>query len=117
MESGSFALSDGAKIEAGKFVANNLFTPVALKHQYSTTPVILTQSQTYNGNSAITTRQRNPSTTKFEARVQEEEGNDGTHNPETVGYIAVQPTLGEIEAQFTGDKVTQDSYQIDFKKS
>ncbi len=66
---------------------------------------------TVNEGSAVVTRQQNASTTGFEVKVQEEEANDGAHASETIGYIAIEPTVGTTgemayEAQQTPDAVT-----------
>jgi hypothetical protein len=52
--------------------------------------VVFSQSQTDRGDQAVITRQREVLSNGFQLRIQEEEGNDGTHAVETVGYIVIQ---------------------------
>ncbi len=89
VEAGRHLLGDGTMVEAGTVDTDHTYERVSLTGQYDGTPVVLTQSQTANGPSAITTRQRRVAG-GFEVKVQEEEANDGTHALETVGYIAME---------------------------
>jgi hypothetical protein len=91
LESGIHNLPDGTQIEAGVIQSDHLWVNVLLSSPFSAVPVILSQSQTTNGGQAVITRQRNITSTDFEVRLQEEEGNDGWHFMETIGYVAVSP--------------------------
>ena len=57
---------------------------------FNETPMIFSTVVTDNELSAVTTRQRNPYSQGFELRLYEEEGNDGTHQPEDVAWIAIE---------------------------
>ncbi len=97
MEEGLWSFQNGLGFEVGKTIVNHIFKQVNLQQNFNN-PVILTQSQTVNGASAITTRQ-NPNNSGFQVRLQEEEGANGSHVGETVGYIAVsqgQEKLGNV---------------------
>jgi hypothetical protein len=91
LESGIHNLPDGTQIEAGVVQSNHLWVNALLSSPFTSSPVILSQSQTTNGGQAVITRQRNITSTGFEVRLQEEEGNDGWHQVETIGYVAVSP--------------------------
>ena len=84
-------LSDGTLVEVGVAQTDHSWTNVSFSSSFSVAPVTLNQSQTFNGGQAVITRQRNSTTSGFEVRLQEEEGNDNRHFVETVGYVAVTP--------------------------
>ena len=88
-------------------------------------PVVLTQPQTYRGGDPIVSRvnniSSNGSNTAFSVRVQEE-GANGNHTKERIGYIAIQPINGyfygvAIEADRTADLVTDEWSRIDFDRT
>ena len=116
LEEGIWSFKDGLSFEVGKTIVNNSFKQVNLQLSF-TSPVILTQAQTYNDTAAITTRQK-PRGSGFRVRVQEEEAADGIHVDETIGYIAVsqgEEYLGDV-AITAGIKesVTHNFSTIDF---
>lgn len=95
IEAGRYLLEDGTIIEAGKVTANHEFKRKDYEIAFAQNPVILTQAQTYNEGQAIVTRNRKPNTAGFEIKVQEEERNqNGTHQDEEVGYVAIQANRG-----------------------
>ena len=97
LEEGVWSFKNGVSFEVGKKLVNHNFKQINLQLNL-TNPVILTQSQTYNGAPAITTRQR-PSGNGFEVRLQEEQAADGIHGKESVGYVAAsqgQDRLGSV---------------------
>lgn len=85
-------MADGAVIEAGKIETNHDWATVSFGSIFLSSPVTLSHCQTYNGHQAVVTREQNVSVSGFEVRLQEEEGNDGMHLNEIIGYVAVQPT-------------------------
>ena len=91
LERGMHVLSDGTLVEVGVAQTDHSWTNVSFSSSFSVAPVTLSQSQTFNGGQAVITRQRNGTTSGFEVRLQEEEGNDDWHFVETVGYVAVTP--------------------------
>jgi hypothetical protein len=122
MEAGAYELQDGVRVEAGFIDVDHNFAQVVFDPAFAAAPVVLTQAQTFFGSSAVVTRQRNTDAGGFEVKVQEEEGNDGSHAQETVGYIAIEAGAGTIgdmayEVQLTPDAVTHDWYTIDFQQS
>jgi hypothetical protein len=50
----------------------------------------LVPSQTRNGGDAVTTRLSEVSATGFLVKLQEEEGRDGAHLYETIGFLAIE---------------------------
>ncbi len=87
-------------VEAGSVNIDHNWATVNFNQAFSSTPVVMAQVVTINGGQAVTTRIRNVGTGSFQVRLQEEEGNDGTHLIETVHYIAME------EGLFAGDAVT-----------
>lgn len=122
LEAGTHQLSDGAGLQVGSVEADHDFKNVELEAgTFADTPVVFSQSQTYRGQAAVVTRHENVSSDGFEVRVQEEQGANGTHAVETLGYVAVTPGAGEdpvaYEAGRTGNEVTDDWHTISFQKS
>jgi hypothetical protein len=89
VESGYYELPGGRRVEAGTIQGDHKGTTVFLSVGLSDA-VVLSQSQTYKGSQAIVTRQSNTNDSTLALRVQEEEGNDGWHTLETIGYIVIK---------------------------
>ena len=122
VESGTHKLNDGTTLEAGTEQINHVFSTISLSGGYSDTPVAFTQSQTYNGGDQIVTRNRNIGTNSMETRLQEEEGADGEHAYETVGYLAIETGSGDsngvpFEAARTANIVDENPHTIEFSES
>ena len=99
IESGSYELPGGSRVEAGRFSANaaGSFAAVQFKQPFSTVPVVMTATTSVNEGDAVTMRLRNITTTKFDYRIQEQEANDQRHTPEEAGYIAWEPSAGSMD--------------------
>ncbi len=100
-EAGEVSSLDGSKIaEAGKVTVDQssagTFTSVQFNSVFIETPVLFAQVQTYNGTAPVVVRIKNVTTTGFEVLVQEEEGQNGIHNAEEVGYLAFVQGEGEL---------------------
>ncbi|WP_435156051.1 hypothetical protein [Haladaptatus sp. DFWS20] len=116
-------LVDGSsyRVKAGTASVQDDFVTVSLDDFFGTeTPVVLAQAQTFNGSDPVVTRLRNTSGNSFEVRLQEEEA-EGSHTSETVGYIALQQTAGELngtafEVQRTDESVTDEWSRISFEQ-
>ena len=91
MESGIHAFPNRSSIEAGSVSIDHQWSSVAFAGGFDSRPVVLSSSLTYKGDHAIVTRHRNVSDTGFDIRLQEEEGRDGTHRVEEVGWVAIEP--------------------------
>lgn len=118
IEGGLYTFSDGTGVEAGTVEVNHEFMNVGFAQEFSRAPIVFSQSQTRNGSQPVVTRQKAISTGGYGVRLQEEEGNDGWHRTETVGYIAIEPGTGtnngvEYEVGRTDD-VTHAGKQIEF---
>ncbi|MCK5206487.1 MAG: DUF4038 domain-containing protein, partial [Cyclobacteriaceae bacterium] len=62
-------------------------------------PVTISRSQTYNGQSAIVTRQTDVRVSGFSVKLQEEQGNDGLHSTESIGYMAVEGLINRAASE------------------
>ncbi|MEJ2612260.1 MAG: hypothetical protein P8179_19890 [Candidatus Thiodiazotropha sp.] len=89
LERGTHLLNSGKIIQAGSISANHAWVDIGFQ-DLGGKPVVFSQSQTYNGNQAVVTRQRNISSNSFQMRLQEEEANDDYHAVETVGYLIIR---------------------------
>ncbi|MEZ4953743.1 MAG: Ig-like domain-containing protein [Saprospiraceae bacterium] len=87
-----YTLESGQRVVAGvaKRVTHD-WKYVPFPITFSTTPLIFSTVATNHDLSAVTTRQRNPYSQGFELRLYEEENADGTHQPEDVTWIAIEP--------------------------
>ena len=90
LESGLYPLPNGRLLEVGTTRTNHSWTSVSLNSQLGTgeDAVIVSRCQTHNGGNAVVTRHRNVSAGGFDVRLQEEEGSNGLHRTETIGYLA-----------------------------
>lgn len=93
---GAGTTDDGTPTEAGTVTVTDTmsWSSVSFSQSFATTPVVLTQSQTYNGGAPIVTRNRSVSTGGFDTTVQEEDSSG--HLDETIGYFAVEPGTGTL---------------------
>ncbi|WP_266081643.1 hypothetical protein [Haladaptatus caseinilyticus] len=118
-------LDDGrsSQVEVGTVSTPDRFISVSLSNSFGAeTPVVLAQSQTFNGGDPIVTRIQNVSNNSFDVRVQEEEAESGHPNNETVGYIALEEVVGEMngrtfEVQRTGATISNRWSRINFQQS
>ena len=89
VETGIHRLVDGRLLIAGTTDVANAWETVTFGQSFSNAPAVLSQCASYNGASAVTTRERDISTDSFELRLQEEEAADGSHASETVAWLAM----------------------------
>lgn len=122
---GYLVLDNGAQslgsldAEAGSASVDEAWVTVSFTQSFTTTPVVLGQVASFNGSQAAEVRIRNVSSSGFQIRVQEEEGNDDNHAFERVDWIAVEPgttTFGgnKLVVGLTGDSVTHDWFTISY---
>lgn len=90
IEEGVHTLPDGRVIEAGTVSADNTNTAVSLNGDFDDPPVVLTSVMSENDTTTVDSDPLNITMDGFNVRLQEEEGEDGVHAAETVGYIAIQ---------------------------
>ena len=123
LEAGKYSI-DGQTVEAGTFRTDHNFASQKLSATFSTEPVLFTQSQTENEPSQIVTRNQitynSESDVEFQTLLQEEEGANGNHAVETVGYVAVEQGTGSLngvpfEVGKTPAVVEETNYNIDFE--
>lgn len=120
VEAGSYELGDGRRVESGVVETDESWAGVSFDPALGSTPVVLTGSLTENGWQSIVTRVRNVSTGGFDVRLQEEEA-EGPHVPESIGYLAIEPGVGQLadaasEAGLVVDGVTDGWQQISFEQ-
>ncbi|MEC3862104.1 hypothetical protein VK792_12490 [Mesobacterium sp. TK19101] len=101
VESGSWVLEDGKRLQADTFQTSLLtsagFADVTYTSSFDEAPVVLSQVQTNNGADFVTTRQRDATVNGVRLALQEEEAqNAGKHALETVGWIAIEQGSGQI---------------------
>jgi len=96
---GQYTLEDGTLVEANSFDTDvtTSYELVSFNQGFNVTPVVLTTISTVNDTDAVTTRVRNVNTQGFEFRLQKQEANTTSHPIETIGYLALEPFLGNIE--------------------
>jgi hypothetical protein len=96
METGTYKLPDGTRIEAGRFNTSETksFARHNFKQSYGSAPVVVTSIVSNHGGQAVTGRNRNINRTGFEYLMQEQESSSDGHSRETVSYIAWQASDG-----------------------
>ncbi len=99
MEAGSYVLTNGDRVEAGKLNTSATTTSVtrSLDTSFPAPPAVVTSTMTFNGSDAVTTRVQNVAASSFQVRMQEQEAQDNVHKVETIGYIAWQPGTGTVD--------------------
>ncbi|MEO0867911.1 MAG: glycoside hydrolase family 9 protein [Cyanobacteria bacterium J06642_11] len=126
MEAGDWTLADGTRISAGLHTTNRLtskgFDTIDLQ-SFDATPTILSQVQTVNEDDWVVTRTRKQSKASFQVAMQEEEAlNPGTHNAETLGWLAIDAGVGSdgdtlLQGGMTGRTVKQNRASVSFEAS
>ncbi len=121
MERGSYVLSDGTKLEAGRFYTykTSNFDNILFKQPFNHVPVVLTSVCSWYGGDTVTTRLKNITRTGFEVTMEEQEANEQIHTLEKVCYIAWEPSQGVIddlsfEVAKTNNEITDANYNITF---
>jgi len=122
LDAGSETTASGAAIEAGTLTVDETMNwqSVSFGVDFGSAPVVISQSQTVNGGQAIVTRNQAVSRSGFETTIQEE-GAEGGHVQETLGYLAVEQGTGTVDgAAFEADTVSavdEDWTTISFEQS
>jgi hypothetical protein len=86
---GVHTLPDGRIIEAGTTSADHTGATVTLSGAHAGAPVVLTSVMSENDSVTVDSDALNVTSGGFSVRLQEEEGQDGIHAAETVGWIAI----------------------------
>ncbi len=122
MESGSYSLADGTRLEANYFQTDGtgIFQPVLFEHSFQEAPVVIASVSSFNENDAVTGRLRTIDTEGFEYRLHEQEAGDGSHAEEMIAYIAWQPSSGNLngfsyEVNRTNNVINNEFFTIDFQ--
>ncbi|MFB6283398.1 MAG: S8 family serine peptidase [Halobacteria archaeon] len=109
VEKGHHELENGMTVEAGKTSLDHGWSSVDLGESFSN-PVVMSQTLTYRGRQSVVTRHRNVESGGFGMRLQEEEGNNGVHATERVGYVALEgEDVGTSETDHTWSSITQNT--------
>ncbi len=107
LESGLHRLNNGLTVAA--FNTDGIghqFRNVQFPTAFEETPIVLSQTVTVNGGAPVVTRLDNVTNEGFSIGLQEEEGADQTHNPETISWLALVPTTGELGATSYDSRLT-----------
>ena len=81
--------------EHGSFTATDSYQTVTLEHDYEN-PAVIAYIASENGGTFVETRIRNVDGDSFEIALQEQEGADGHHSPETVNFMVVEAGRHEL---------------------
>jgi hypothetical protein len=100
---GRHVLADGSEWEvghvdvsqAGAFVSHSFIAP------FDAPPALFLTVQSMNDEAPLVVRVQNVDTTGFETAMMEEEGADGVHAAERVGYLAIRSPAGSGQLQST----------------
>lgn len=104
VERGRWTLPEGTEVEAGSLSLSAppiqgdetlpTFSPVSFSSAFGSVPVVFTAVATTNEAEAVTSRNRNVTTSGFETGLQEQELSVDGHAAETVMWIAWEPGIG-----------------------
>ena len=110
-EEGSHLLGN-LQLEVGSVSTDQNFEEAVFANRFSDTPVVLTQTQSFNGNQPVITRINDVTPERFGVRLQEEEAL-GKHKPEVVGYMAFSQGSGLLESEAPyGNGTIQTAYEV-----
>jgi PKD repeat protein len=97
IERGRHQLPDGAWVEAGRLANGTIaFTAATFSEPFTQVPVVFAAVTSINEADAVLTRMRAISVTGFQIRTQEQQSNRQKHLPESIDYIAWEPSFGVV---------------------
>ena len=99
MENGSHQLPNGTWAEAGRLTTkpnSNTFVSGTLTAPFGEVPVVVTSVTSVNEAHAVATQLRSISRTGFQVRIKEQQASTHRHPPETIDYIAWEPSFGVV---------------------
>ncbi|MCG8456615.1 MAG: Ig-like domain-containing protein, partial [Holophagales bacterium] len=102
VEAGTWQMGDGSILRAGKLATNrtvgrsvaNQWQTVGYGGSFAATPVFFSQVQTNNDPSWVKTRHLSIGTSSARLGLEKAESDAVSHGTETVGWIAVEPGIG-----------------------
>ena len=94
VEAGVHQIGGKTWIAGNQSGVTNSWVQVNFPQNFSSSPMVLAQAVTRNDTSAVTSRLRNRTSSKFEVRLQQQENDTSTITAETVAYIAFQTGSG-----------------------
>lgn len=123
LEQGVWELSDGTIIEVGTVTTDattrSNWHDITFNHDFTDTPMVLTQVQTDNDGTFVRTRQNNTTNNGVSVALEAEEAylNNG-RGAETIAWLAISPGQGNWDgntfiAGNTGDQVTHNWHNLD----
>ncbi|MEM6630316.1 MAG: DUF1501 domain-containing protein [Bacteroidota bacterium] len=123
VEAGVHFLPNGKQLIAGitDNIINHKWTNIVFPKSFDSKPLILTQCSSFKGSSAVVTRLSGITNTSFGVRLQEEEGNNGTHLKESVSWVAMEPGTFDDwlmgEGGLTNEVVSHKKHTLDFSRA
>ena len=124
IESGDWMTAVGKRVIAGIKDSNKLstsgFENVSYSNNFASSPVVMTQVQTFNGSDWVTTRTKDITNNSFKVAMQEEEIlNNGKHVNEQIGWFATDLKGSvifdgiQVKSQITSQNYDHNSNSID----
>ena len=98
LEAGTHDLAGGGPVEVGTTSGDDSWTGVGFGADLGAEPALLARCQSFDGSDEVVTRSRNVSADGADLRLQEEEGSDGSHTSETIGYAALTRRTADVTA-------------------
>lgn len=126
LEAGSHELADRRLLEVGTVQTDatvgigeaDAWETVSYSTSFLAKPVVLSQIQTDAGANYLHTRQTEDTKTGFAVALQQEEATTNPHEPETVGYLAIERGAGwsglPLESFTTSRDVTDAWHTVEF---
>ena len=122
VEAGTHTLQDGTVLQAGTLSVGDTATTLTFPQAFAAAPVVVSQATTVNDSRAVTTRQGSVTATGLDLFLQSEEAYSNAHDPETVGWIAMDKGVGTtagmpFEIMATGNSVKEEWYNVPFTRN
>lgn len=97
-EAGAHATAGGTRFELGRVRTDHRWSAVSFDADFSVPPIVFSNAQTRNGAHPVVTRTKDVSASGMRVRLQEEEA-EGPHLEETVGYLAIEAGIGDLNGR------------------
>ncbi len=108
LEQGSHTLKGGMDLQVGTVETDHEWKKERLDG-FGEKPVVISRCQTYEGEQAVVTRHKQVGNESFRVRLQEEEGNNGHHREEEIGYLAIE--RGEEDRHLAGSQQVDHNWE------
>ncbi|MDX2303595.1 MAG: DUF1501 domain-containing protein [Microscillaceae bacterium] len=102
VEAGVHRLANGKVLQAGiQYLVDSQWRKVSFTEKFKSTPIVFSQCASASDSSALVTRHKEVYSSSFQIRLQKEEAQaNRSYSPETVNWIALEPSIYGSDNKF-----------------